>query len=124
MSAPRSPSAIGRRRRGEATERDVVDAMFDAFAEQGAGELIGWIILTRQREALEPVIDTDRAIIADFRDARRRASRWTRSPWGWSCWRSAIAWSATKSPRPPGQPREAVREIAVAADWRGRRGGQ
>src|SRR6478609_10451780 len=34
--------AIGRRRRGEASERDVVDAMFDAFDAERAGELVGW----------------------------------------------------------------------------------
>jgi AcrR family transcriptional regulator len=62
-------AAIASRRRGEATERDVVDAMFDAFADQGAGELIGWIALTRQREALKPVTDTIAAIVADFREA-------------------------------------------------------
>lgn len=61
--------AIGRRRRGEASERDVVDAMFDAFAEQRAGELIGWIALTRQREALKPVADTIQSILEGFRDA-------------------------------------------------------
>lgn len=60
-------SAIARRRQGLATERDVVDAMFDAFSDQGAGELIGWIALTRQRDALKPVIDTIAAIVADFR---------------------------------------------------------
>ena len=60
-------SAIARRRQGLATERDVVDAMFDAFCEQGAGELIGWIALTRQRDALKPVIDTVASIVADFR---------------------------------------------------------
>ena len=59
-------SAIASRRKGLATERDVVDAMFDAFADQGAGELIGWIALTRQRDALKPVIDTIAAIVADF----------------------------------------------------------
>ena len=62
-------SAIARRRQGLATERDVVDAMFDAFTDQGAGELIGWIALTRQRDALKPVIDTIAAIVADFRTA-------------------------------------------------------
>ncbi|HEV2043168.1 MAG TPA: TetR/AcrR family transcriptional regulator, partial [Sphingomicrobium sp.] len=46
-----------------------VDAMFDAFAAHGAGELIGWIALTRQRDALKPVIDTIAAIVADFRTA-------------------------------------------------------
>ena len=59
-------AAIASRRRGLATERDVVDAMFDAFARDGAGELIGWIALTRQRDALQPVIDTIAAIVADF----------------------------------------------------------
>lgn len=61
--------AIGRRRRGEASERDVVEAMFDAFAEQRAGELIGWIALTRQREALKPVADTIKSILDGFRAA-------------------------------------------------------
>ena len=61
--------AIGKRRRGEASERDVVDAMFDAFDHDRVGELIGWIALTRQRDALEPVIDTIRSIVADFRSA-------------------------------------------------------
>ena len=59
--------AIGKRRRGEARVRDVVDAMFDAFRAEQVGELIGWIALTRQREALTPVTDTVAAILADFR---------------------------------------------------------
>lgn len=61
--------AIGKRRRGEASERDVVDAMFDAFSAERVGELIGWIALTRQREALEPVIETVKSIVEDFREA-------------------------------------------------------
>lgn len=61
--------AIGRRRRGEASERDVVDAMFESFRLERVGELIGWIALTRQREALEPVIKTIRSIVEDFRAA-------------------------------------------------------
>ena len=61
--------AIGKRRRGEASERDVVDAMFDAFAAERVGELVGWIALTRQRSALEPVIETIRAIVEDFRES-------------------------------------------------------
>ena len=61
--------AIGKRRRGEASERDVVDAMFDAFTTERVGELVGWIALTRQREALAPVVATIKSIIADFRNA-------------------------------------------------------
>jgi len=61
--------AIGKRRRGEASEGDVVNAMFDAFHAERVGELIGWIALTRQREALEPVIETIKAIVADIRES-------------------------------------------------------
>ena len=59
--------AIEQRRAGQATERDVVDAMFEAFRREGAGELIGWVALTRQREALEPVIATIERIIRTMR---------------------------------------------------------
>ena len=64
--------AIGKRRRGEASERDVVDAMFDAFHAERVGELIGWIALTRQREVLAPVTTTIESILADFRAAGDR----------------------------------------------------
>lgn len=60
-------SAIGRRRRGEASPRDVVDAMFDSFEREKVGELVGWIALTRQREALAPITRTIAAILEDFR---------------------------------------------------------
>jgi AcrR family transcriptional regulator len=59
--------SIEQRRAGTGTERDVVDAMFEAFRREGAGELIGWIALTRQREALEPVIATIERIIRTMR---------------------------------------------------------
>jgi AcrR family transcriptional regulator len=60
--------SIGRMRRGEARLRDVVEAMFDAFIEQGVGELIAWIVLTRQREALEPVVEAIGQVIRDISD--------------------------------------------------------
>jgi AcrR family transcriptional regulator len=59
--------AIRERRAGQANERDVVDAMFEAFRREGAGELIGWVALTRQREALEPVVATIERIIRTMR---------------------------------------------------------
>ena len=59
--------AIEQRRAGTGTERDVVDAMFEAFRREGAGELIGWIALTRQREALEPIVATIERIIRTMR---------------------------------------------------------
>ncbi|HWJ59456.1 MAG TPA: TetR/AcrR family transcriptional regulator [Sphingomicrobium sp.] len=61
--------AIGKRRRGMASARDVVDAMFDAFHAERVGELIGWIALTRQREALAPITATISAILAGYQRA-------------------------------------------------------
>ena len=86
--------------------------MFDAFAEQGAGELIGWITLTRQREALQPVIDTIGAIIADFRDAgdKRPMDKVTLGLVLLAIGDSLVGEEIAQA---TGQPREAVREIAV-----------
>jgi AcrR family transcriptional regulator len=58
--------SIGRMRRGEAGLRDVIEAMFDAFEEQRVGELMAWVVLTRQREALEPVVDAIAKVVADI----------------------------------------------------------
>lgn len=58
--------SIGRMRRGEARLRDVIEGMFDAFVEQGAGELIAWVVLTRQREALEPIVEGISQVLRDI----------------------------------------------------------
>lgn len=47
--------SIGRYRAGETELRAVVEEMFTAFREQGLGELIAWVVLSRRRDALEPV---------------------------------------------------------------------
>lgn len=38
--------------------RKVVDALFDAFARNGAGKLISWLALKGDRESLEPLFAT------------------------------------------------------------------
>lgn len=58
--------SIGRMRRGEARLRDVIEGMFDAFVEQGAGELIAWVVLTRQREALESIVEGISQVLRDI----------------------------------------------------------
>lgn len=105
-------SAIASRRQGLATERDVVDAMFDAFTDQGAGELIGWIALTRQRDALKPVIDTITAIVADFTAAgdQRPMDKVTLGLVLLAVGDSLVGEEVAEG---TGQAREAVREIAV-----------
>lgn len=104
--------AIGKRRRGEASERDVVDAMFDAFHAERVGELIGWIALTRQREALEPVVNTVRSIVEDFRAAgdTRPMDRVTL---GLVLMAIGDSLAGDEIAAASGLPREAVREDAV-----------
>ena len=59
-------SAIGRMRRGETRLRDVVEGMFDAFREEKVGELIAWVAMTRQREALEPLVEAIAQVVRDI----------------------------------------------------------
>ena len=105
-------AAIASRRQGLATERDVVDAMFDAFARDGAGELIGWIALTRQRDALKPVIDTIAAIVADFTAAgdQRPMDKVTLGLVLLAVGDSLVGEEVSKG---TGQARDQVRQIAV-----------
>ncbi|WP_237219825.1 TetR/AcrR family transcriptional regulator [Sphingomonas arenae] len=104
--------AIEKRRLGQATERDVIDAMFDAFRREGAGELIGWIALTRQREALEPVIQTIDRIVrlmkaaGDERPVDRMTLGLTLLAIGDSLVGQEVA-------RACALPRETVRQVAV-----------
>ena len=58
--------SIGRMRRGEARLRDVIEGMFDAFDEQRVGELMAWVVLTRQRDALEPVVAAIAQVVRDI----------------------------------------------------------
>ena len=103
---------IEQRRVGSATERDVVDAMFEAFRQEGAGELIGWIALTRQREALEPVISTIERIIRIMRAAgdTRPVDRMTL---GLTLLAIGDSLAGEEVARACRLPREAVREIAA-----------
>ena len=49
--------AVERARQGEADPREVVDRTFDAFGREGAGALAAWMILSGNRDALNPVLD-------------------------------------------------------------------
>ena len=50
--------AVERARAGEADARDIVDQTFDAFGKEGAGALAAWMILTGNRDALHPILDS------------------------------------------------------------------
>jgi AcrR family transcriptional regulator len=49
--------AVERARAGEADPIEVVDATFDAFGKEGAGALAAWMILSGNRDALDPILD-------------------------------------------------------------------
>jgi AcrR family transcriptional regulator len=50
--------AVRRAREGEADPREIVDRTFDAFGREGAGALAAWMILSGNRDALNPILDS------------------------------------------------------------------
>jgi AcrR family transcriptional regulator len=56
-------SAVARARQGEADPREIVDGTFDAFGKEGAGALAAWMILSGNRDALNPVLDAIHALV-------------------------------------------------------------
>ena len=55
--------AVQRARQGEADPREIVDRTFDAFGEEGAGALAAWMILSGNRDALNPVLDAIHGLV-------------------------------------------------------------
>ena len=54
---------VERARAGEADARDIVDRTFDVFDREGAGALAAWMILTGNRDALDPILDSIRGLV-------------------------------------------------------------
>lgn len=50
--------AVQKSRAGEADPIEVVDGTFDAFGKEGAGALAAWMILSGNRDALNPILDS------------------------------------------------------------------
>jgi AcrR family transcriptional regulator len=49
--------AVERARAGEADPGEIVDRIFDAFDQEGAGALAAWMILAGNEDALDPVLE-------------------------------------------------------------------
>ena len=58
--------AVERARAGQADARDIVDQTFDAFGREGAGALAAWMILTGNRDALNPILDSLQSLVAQL----------------------------------------------------------
>jgi len=54
---------VERARAGETDARVIVDQCFDAF-EEGAGALAAWMIITGNRDALDPILESIRGLVA------------------------------------------------------------
>jgi AcrR family transcriptional regulator len=55
--------AVERARQGEADPREIVDRTFDAFGREGAGALAAWMILSGNRDALNPVLEAIHGLV-------------------------------------------------------------
>jgi AcrR family transcriptional regulator len=55
--------AVIRTRAGEADPREIVDGTFDAFGEEGGGALAAWMILSGNRDALDPILESIHALV-------------------------------------------------------------
>lgn len=55
--------AVERARRGESDAREIVDRTFDAFGREGAGALAAWMILSGNRDALDPILQSIRSLV-------------------------------------------------------------
>ena len=53
-------------REGRSDSRAIVDRVFDAFGREGAGALAAWMILTGNRDALDPILATIRDLVAQL----------------------------------------------------------
>src|SRR5687768_6106437 len=54
---------VERARHGEADPREIVDRTFDAFGKEGAGALAAWMILSGNRDALNPILESIRTLV-------------------------------------------------------------
>ena len=58
--------SVERARAGEADPREIVDRTFDVFDREGAGALAAWMILTGNRDALNPILESIQALVAQL----------------------------------------------------------
>jgi AcrR family transcriptional regulator len=58
--------AVLRDRVAEPDPRRIVDLVFDAFDGGGAGALASWMILSGNRDALDPILAAVRALVEDL----------------------------------------------------------
>ena len=58
--------SVERARRHETDAREIVDRTFDAFDKEGAGALAAWMILSGNRDALNPILQSIRTLVTQL----------------------------------------------------------
>ena len=58
--------SVARARARETDAREVVDRTFDAFDKEGAGALAAWMILSGNKDALDPILEALRKLVAQL----------------------------------------------------------
>jgi len=58
--------SVERARLHQTDAREIVDQTFDAFGDGGAGALAAWMILSGNRDALDPILDAIRALVTQL----------------------------------------------------------
>lgn len=59
--------AVERARAGEEDAGDIAEMTFDAFGKEGAGALAAWMILSGNRDALNPILESIRGIVGQLK---------------------------------------------------------
>jgi AcrR family transcriptional regulator len=59
---------VARARAHEIDPIEIVDRTFDAFDKEGAGALAAWMILSGNRDALNPILDAIHALVDQLRE--------------------------------------------------------
>ena len=105
---------VERARRHETDAREIVDRTFDAFDKEGAGALAAWMILSGNRDALDPILRSISALVDQLR-VEHEDHQVPESTL--SLVLAALGDSLLGGPiaQALGLPREAAREIAAAA---------
>ena len=60
--------AVERARQGQADPGEIVDRTFDAFNSEGAGALAAWMMLSGNRDALNPVLEAIHRLVDRLRE--------------------------------------------------------
>ncbi|HEV2865205.1 MAG TPA: TetR family transcriptional regulator [Allosphingosinicella sp.] len=60
--------AVKRSRQGDADPIEIVDRTFEAFGDEGGGALAAWMILSGNRDALDPILDAIHELVDQLRE--------------------------------------------------------